>query len=402
MDYFSNLKKLNNDNISFNIKNTSYSLVNGLRRIILSEINTLKFRSEPYEKSDINILKNTCCLHNEFLAHRIGMIPINVTNLDDFNTEEYIFKLSVKNTTNQNINVTTKDFKVYFRSDGLEKELTKHNMFPSDPITGEYILICVLKPNITNINDGEEIDVICKSSISNGKENAAYSPVCKSVFYNKIDEKKANIEKQKIQEMKGIDDEEKKSMLTNFNNHEIYRYFQKDEFGEPNSFIFEIETIGVFLPENIFKYAISQLRDKLQLFSININSTSNDIIQINNSDTIIEAVDFKILNEDHTLGNLLQNYIFNLFVRKDKTVKYVGYKEEHPLKNSIYLRIQPNVSKDEDIVEKSKLKITECCDHIISILNLMEKQWILEKSKLPNPDLIEKKEIVVLKKKKNK
>ena len=73
-------------------------------------------------------------------------------------------------TTNNIINVTTKDFKVYFNSSGEEKELTNHNMFPEDIITKEHILICILKPNFSNLEEGEEIDIECKASISNGKE----------------------------------------------------------------------------------------------------------------------------------------------------------------------------------------------------------------------------------------
>jgi DNA-directed RNA polymerase II subunit RPB3 len=398
MSYFNNLIKLDTDSIIFNIKNVSHSLVNALRRIILSEIKTLKFRTEPYEKSDVKIKINNGCLHNEFLAHRIGMIPINVENVDDFNVEEYTFKLKVKNDTNKIINITTNDFKVYFNSSGEEKEITDHNMFPEDPITKEHILICILKPNFSNLEEGEEINIECKASISNGAENAGYSPACKSVFYNTVDEHKSTEELNKLIKTEGLTSEDKRSIILNFTNHEKYRHYKTNEYGEPNEFTFEIESIGVFKPENIFKKAIILLKNKIQLFSININANNNEYVDIVKSNTIINALDINIYNEGHTLGNLLQTYLFSVFVREKKKVKYVGYKELHPLKNTICLRIQPELNEGEDINQITLKCLTEICTHIISILNKMEKDWIMIKSKIPSV-IKDGKEVIILKKK---
>jgi len=397
MNYFEKLKKVDRDSIIFNIKNVSHSIVNSLRRIILSEITTIKFRTEPHEKSDVMIKTNNCCLHNEFLAHRIGLIPINVENVEDFNIEEYIFKLKVKNNTNKIIKVTSENFKVFFYSPDGEKEITNHNMFPPDPLTGEHILICILKPNLSDIENGEEIDIECKPSISNGIENAGYSPVSKSVFYNTVDEKKSEKELKSLLKTENLSEEDKKSIILNFSNHEKFRHYMTNKFGEPNHFTFEIESIGVLKPENIFKKSISLLKNKIQLFSININSQNNEYIEIVKSNTIINAVDINIHNEDHTLGNLLQSYLFSVFVREKKKIKYVGYKEIHPLKNTICLRVQPELNEGEDIIESSIKYLKDISKHIISILNEMEKEWILLKSEVPRE--INKGKVVILKKK---
>ena len=398
MSYFENLKKVDTESIIFNIKNVSNSIVNSLRRIILSEIQTIKFRTEPYEKSDVMIKTNNCCLHNEFLAHRIGLIPINVENVEDFNIEEYIFKLKVKNNTNKIIKVTTENFKVFFYSPDGEKEITNHNMFPPDPLTKEHILICILKPNLSDIENGEELNIECKPSISNGKENAGYSPVSKSVFYNTVDEKRSEKELKSLLKTENLSEEDKKSIILNFSCHEKFRHYRTNKFGEPNHFTFEIESIGVLKPENIFKKSISLLKNKIQLFSININSQNNEYIEIVKSNTIINAVDINIHNEDHTLGNLLQSYLFSVFVREKKKIKYVGYKEIHPLKNTICLRVQPELNEGEDIIESSIKYLKDISKHIISILNKMEKDWILIKSELPRE--INKEKVVILKKKK--
>ena len=54
------------NNCSFILNNVDKSLVNALRRTIMSDIPTFKFRTEPYESCDVKILSNTCALHNDF------------------------------------------------------------------------------------------------------------------------------------------------------------------------------------------------------------------------------------------------------------------------------------------------------------------------------------------------
>ena len=52
------------------------SIVNGIRRVILTEIEVVGFYGE--DEPSVEIHKNTGPLHNEFMKHRIGLIPINV------------------------------------------------------------------------------------------------------------------------------------------------------------------------------------------------------------------------------------------------------------------------------------------------------------------------------------
>ena len=76
----SNFQK-SNDSLKFDIKGCNSSLVNCLRRVIISEVKTCGFRTEEYEESDLKVVKNTSSLHNEFLLHRIGLIPINIKDV---------------------------------------------------------------------------------------------------------------------------------------------------------------------------------------------------------------------------------------------------------------------------------------------------------------------------------
>ena len=98
--------------ISFELHNSHPSLANAIRRIILSDVQTLGFKTEPLEESEINIIKNSSSLHNEFLLHRLGMIPIHYPNIKQFNPNRYKFILDVTNNTSQIRDITTNDIQV--------------------------------------------------------------------------------------------------------------------------------------------------------------------------------------------------------------------------------------------------------------------------------------------------
>ena len=76
-------------NFRFDLENVSVALANSIRRAILSEVPTISFDDMPnkhfdfmnkkYDKS-IKIVNNQSPLHNEFLAHRISLIPLHLNN----------------------------------------------------------------------------------------------------------------------------------------------------------------------------------------------------------------------------------------------------------------------------------------------------------------------------------
>src|SRR6056300_893601 len=91
-------KNVDSENqISFDIRGNpktglSPSIVNAIRRTLLSAIPTVGFKTEMND-SDIIIKTNTTPLHNEYLLHRIGMIPLYI-DPESWN-KNYLFYLSV-------------------------------------------------------------------------------------------------------------------------------------------------------------------------------------------------------------------------------------------------------------------------------------------------------------------
>jgi len=57
------------DTLRFNVENIDVSLANSLRRIMISEVPSMAVEL-------VKIINNTSCLNDEYIAHRIGLIPL--------------------------------------------------------------------------------------------------------------------------------------------------------------------------------------------------------------------------------------------------------------------------------------------------------------------------------------
>eukprot|EP01138_Halocafeteria_seosinensis_P016334 gb/GECG01016665.1/.p1 GENE.gb/GECG01016665.1/~~gb/GECG01016665.1/.p1 ORF type:complete len:128 (+),score=23.94 gb/GECG01016665.1/:1-384(+) len=56
---------------------------------------------------------------------------------------------------------------------------------------------------------------------------------------------------------------------------------------------------------------------------------------------VTNTVEFRILREDHTAGNLLR-----LELLRDPSVKFAGYRLHHPLENDISIKVQTSSNSD--------------------------------------------------------
>lgn len=61
--------KISHNRAKFLLKNVDASIANSLRRVMIAEVPTLAIEF-------VTIDENSSALHDEFLAHRLGLIPI--------------------------------------------------------------------------------------------------------------------------------------------------------------------------------------------------------------------------------------------------------------------------------------------------------------------------------------
>ena len=70
----------------------------------------------------------------------------------------------------------------------------------------------------------------------------------------------------------------------------------------------------------------------------------------------MNGYDIHIENEDHTIGNLLETYLYNFYkVRNtdsDFHINYVSYKIPHPLEKNVILRIHFSKDNNEELLKK--------------------------------------------------
>lgn len=341
----------------FDIHNIDLSIINGIRRTILTDIPNLGFMGEEIEnmESSITIHKNNGPLHNEFMKHRIGLIPIFFTEeeVETFNEGDYEFTCDIKNNTKETINVTTHHIKGKRQGVNIEEKELKR-LFPVNDITKEPILI-------TRLRNDEELNFTAKVIKSTAKVHSSFSPVSLCSFFFNIDEAKAKKEK-------SILDKE--------------RSYQRNEYGDPTDIHFMIETECNLSYNYIISKAFEILIDKIEEIHRETDVNDSSKVKILKHKEIKNTFDLQITNEDDTVGNLFQSLIYNRFIRNDNkvygdkySIAYIGYVTPHPLDPKVVLRMtlkNDNVTPDE---KEFVIVLKECCRLIEAEVREVYNTW---------------------------
>lgn len=355
-------------NARFRFTNTNVTIANTLRRAIETLTPSVAFRTEPYEKSDVNITVNTTPLVNEMLAHRIGMLPINIRDITTFTPDQYEFTLDVKNETKATLDVRAADIKVFQKN--LENpllppvQLSTADFFPPDPITGDTVLITRLRPQWNPTAPVEQIVLKARASLSSGTENIRYSPVaCSSYEYTRDpNEEHQNtvfqnwlLINKKIADSTALPDGQLAPLRREFDTMEIQRCYLKDERGNAYDFTFNLESVGVQPIPMIVESALAACIALVSKY-IDIDTVLPDTIRILQADARYPAIDIFFTNEGHTLGNLLETHIVDNHIdgTAQPAVNYVAYKVPHPLRPEMFIRIGVQTTDDEKDVEAQK------------------------------------------------
>jgi DNA-directed RNA polymerases I and III subunit RPAC1 len=336
-----------NSILTFTIENINVSYANAIRRVILTDIETVVFRTFPPDKNDATIYINTSRLNNEILKQRLSCIPIHINDLE-MPIDDYIVEINVKNDTDTILYVTTADFKIRnTKTDKYLNEEIVQQIFPPDNITKQYIDFCRLRPKIGENIEGEHLKMTCLFSIDTAKTNGSYNVVSSCSYRNTLDHTAIEVEsrvKEEELKQKYEEDSDVKYHLKDWLNLNAKRIFIE------NSFDFTIETLGVFDNLTIVKAAINNIISRLKKI-IEIYSSKNGLITKSVS-TIPNSFDITLETEDFTIGKILEYTLFDTYYNGNKTLTYCGFRKPHPhINNSIIRLAYHNDTEKSTVVE---------------------------------------------------
>lgn len=288
------------------------TLVNGLRRVILSEIPTVVIR-------DVQILSNTTQMPHEMLKHRIELLPVNVEPSDTAVIKDATIELKLYADPENNRDITTDDFVI---QSGRE-----HILMRDRDLDTPLLFLRVKKNEIVHVKG--------KLSVENG------SQVCTASTKFHIDEERAKVDKKKFVETGGDP--------RVFDNFQIQKSYSIDELGRPNWIDMYIESVGVLKSKQILKLAVQILKNKIDSW---MEAGKEHIGRESEKD----VYNITLEQGGHTVGALLQEVIYH-----SKTTEFVSYDIPHPLKPTMVLRFLSK-GKPEDVLKNAQSIIHEYCE----------------------------------------
>jgi DNA-directed RNA polymerase alpha subunit/DNA-directed RNA polymerase subunit L len=379
------------------------SIVNSLRRTLLSEIPCVAFRIDEEQTKDLVIETNNTSLHNEYLMHRLAMVPIY---LDPQTYEkQYLFYLNVKHDGSEPYKfVTTDDIAIYPLKDGemVGEEISLDNYDMNKPLSksehnkilrtfsfrGKDYPILLTELKSTNVV-GQYQELVCYGvpSVSDGREHAAWKAVSDATYtFLENDELFTKVANDKANQKQIIDDKERKAFIEELRVAEYERYFYRDVNNEPNRYKLKITSQHYNNSSELFVLANEVMISKLETLKqhfINLvkgGSTSIVVEETKNENNYL----IQLMGQNDTIGNVLQSHIVNHYTEDDSLLSFCGYKKSHPLEEYVSLYIGYN-PKNEAFSQSEEFKLNtlvKFMDDVIEDLIGMYREIMTEATKV--------------------
>jgi hypothetical protein len=169
-------RHLERDYIEFVLSNTDVSMANALRRVIIAEVPTVAVDL-------VEFTNNTTALNDEFIAHRLGLIPLWSEHarrmkrpfeghLSD-DEVQVVFELDVKCTSDATMHVTDQDLRPVGNTHGIQP--IGHVGAPMEPGTPQPIVIVKMRK-------GQELALRAVARKGVGKDHAKWIPVATCTY----------------------------------------------------------------------------------------------------------------------------------------------------------------------------------------------------------------------------
>jgi DNA-directed RNA polymerase alpha subunit len=361
------------DILTFTLSGVDVSFANAIRRIILSEIPIVVFKTMPYDQNKANIMENTSRLNNEIIKQRLSCIPIHIKDIE-MQLKDYIVEIDEENKTDTIMMITTEHFKIKnINTNKYLEEKDIKSIFPpyvAPSGKGEYYINFVrLRPKISEDLPGEKLKLTCEFSIDNAKNDSMFNVAGTCAYGYTPDPVKMKEEldkhKQKWKD-EGKTLEEIEYESKNWSLLEGLRYVIK------NSFDFIIESVGIFDNEILVLKACEILVNKFKKLN---DQNQNDELIINPSiNTMENCYDVILEKEDYTIGNILNYILYTIFYRDTKQLTYCGFKKMHPHDEDSIIRLAFESPASNKTTIKTMLKYTidESIKVFTKIIDILE------------------------------
>ncbi|KAI8846953.1 DNA-directed RNA polymerase [Chytridium lagenaria] len=236
----------------FHLSNTDISVANALRRIMLAEVPTMAIDL-------VEIEENSTVLIDEFIAHRLGLIPLHSNDLSniiytrDCTCTQYCSLCSVELTlhvrcdSDRNRDVTARDL--------LSSHEQIRPIFRDDDDSGVVLV---------KLRRGQEIKVRCIAKKGTAKEHAKWSP-CSAVSFEYDPHNRLR------HTTYWVESDVKEEWPVGPNGAKEPEPSPDQPFdynAKPNRFYFTVEGTGVMDPKEIVISALKMLLAKLSLIQL--------------------------------------------------------------------------------------------------------------------------------------
>jgi DNA-directed RNA polymerase subunit L len=381
----SHLLEDNHQVLRFTLSHANVSIANAIRRVILSEIpiccirtDTNTITNQRWDMCHIQI--NTSRLHNEIIKQRISLVPVHTTDVT-YLPNQWELVVDVSNDSEKVIYVTTEHFR-------LRKKNT-HNLHTQDissisqdtrevpeewmPLeqvrqifppcllgteADNYIDIARLRPSNGTGIPGERLTLVADFGIATAKENSMYNATSCCTYACTMDKKK---QQEQLHTLLGqwranhLSEEEIKFQTRNFELLDAQRCIV------PDSFEFQIQTIGIYSNEELLWMAIRILRDRFIHTHTGLMARlyRNDIRILRTVCTIPHCWDIYLEQEDETFGKLMELILYEEWFVKQQQITFCSFHKLHPHDTYGILRValqEETTSCLEKLREESSIK----------------------------------------------
>ena len=331
--------------LEFTIQNADVSIVNGLRRTLLTNISTSVIDSKQSQ-----FHKNTGRLHNEILKQRLDCIPVHIK--DTSLLSDLLLEVDMRNDTDSLMYITSKDFKIknistdtYLTDDAVEK------IFPPNKLTSSYILFSRLRPKISSDIPGETLHFTARFKEGTAKENGAYNVVSIAAYANTPDKSRQadqwDLIEESLQE-KGLNQKDIDYERKNWYTLGAKRIYLKD------SFDFKCQSVGVYSNLELIHLACDKISQQLQDV---YDKCSSQIYEINIRSTAMKnSADFILQGYDYTIGKIIEYVLHEEYYKgkegSNNPLSYVGFIKNHPHDDYSIIRF---AFKEEDELNKENI-----------------------------------------------